>query len=473
MKNRDYLTVMQSILQLIDEGVHVVDSEGNSVVYNRSMAMLEKMERQEVLKKPFTETFKNVDLKESTLMQALKKRQSTMRKEQTYLNKDGREITTVNTTIPVIEDGRLIGAVEIAKNITDVQRMSRTILELRREMEQPQKSKQQKIKKYNFDNLFGQNEIFLQTVDLARRAAKTSASVLIYGETGTGKELIAQSIHFASSRQNKPFLAQNCAALPSNLLESILFGTAKGGFTGALDRPGMFEQANGGTLLLDELNSMPLELQGKLLRVLQEQYIRRVGGTKDLPIDVRILATVNESPQELLERGVIRKDLYYRLNIVEIDIPPLRQRPDDILLLAEKFMEKYNKKYEKQIWMMENSARQKLLDYDYPGNVRELENIIMSAISMAEDDEHVLLDRHLAINRRKTPPQQGLFALKERGLDEYLAHIEKDMIENALMASGGNISKAAESLKLKRQTLQHKIKKYKMRDEEEQKRKKN
>ena len=464
MKNRDYLIVMQQILQLIDEGVHVVDPDGNSVVYNRAMAMLEKMESQDVLKKPFAEVFKNVDLNESTLMQALEKRQTTMRKEQTYLNKDGREITTVNTTVPVMEDGRLIGAIEIAKNITDVQKMSRTILELRREMDQPQRSKQHKIKKYSFDNLYGQNEAFLETVALAKRAAKTNASVLIYGETGTGKELIAQSIHFASDRQNKPFLAQNCAALPANLLESILFGTAKGGFTGAVDRPGMFEQANGGTLLLDELNSMPLELQGKLLRVLQEQYIRRVGGTKDLPVDVRVLATVNEPPQELLEKGIIRKDLYYRLNIIEIDIPPLRQRPDDILLLAEQFMEKYNKKYGKQIWMMANSARQKLLDYDYPGNVRELENIIMSAISMAED-EHVLLDKHLAINRRKTLPQQGLYELKEGGLDAYLARIEKSMIENALVAHGGNISKAAESLGIKRQTLQHKIKKYKMKAE--------
>lgn len=463
MKNRDYLIVMQHILQLMDEGVHVVDPEGNSVVYNRSMAMLEKMESQDVLKKPFAEVFKNVDLKESTLMQALEKRQTTMRKEQTYLNKDGREITTVNTTAPVIEDGRLIGAIEIAKNITDVQKMSRTILELRREMDQPQKSKQHKIKKYSFDNLYGQNEAFLETVALAKRAASTNASVLIYGETGTGKELIAQSIHFASDRQNKPFLAQNCAALPSNLLESILFGTAKGGFTGAVDRPGMFEQANGGTLLLDELNSMPLELQGKLLRVLQEQYIRRVGGTKDLPVDVCILATVNEPPQELLERGILRKDLYYRLNIIEIDIPPLRQRPDDILLLAEQFVEKYNKKYGKQIWMLTDSAKQKLLNYDYPGNVRELENIIMSAISMA-DDEHALLDKHLVINRRKKLPQQGLYELKEGGLEEYLARIEKSMIENALVAHGGNISKAAESLGIKRQTLQNRIKKYKMKE---------
>ena len=228
----------------------------------------------------------------------------------------------------------------------------------------------------------------------------------------------------------------------------------------------MFEQANGGTLLLDEINSMPLELQGKLLRVLQEQYIRRVGGTKDIPVDVRILATTNEPPMELMERGVLRKDLYYRLNVVGINIPPLRKRPDDILLLAEQFMEKYNKKYGKQIWMMSPGARQKLLDYDYPGNVRELENIIMSAISMTED-EHVLSEKHLNISRRKSLPQQDLYDLKDEGLDEYLERIERGMSENALVAHGGNISKAAESLKIKRQTLQHKIKKYKMQAQEE------
>lgn len=462
MKNKEYIQVMQKILQAMDEGVHVVDPDGNSVIYNRSMAQLEKMESQDVLKKPFAEVFKNIDESESTLMKAILHRKATLKKEQTYLNKDGKEITTVNTTIPMVVDGKLIAAIEIAKNITDIQKMSHTILELRKEIDCPEEAKEHRIKKYNFDNLYGKNERFSETIALAKKVAKSSASVLIYGETGTGKELIAQSIHFDSPRKHKPFLAQNCAALPANLLEGLLFGTTKGGFTGAVDRVGLFEQADGGTLLLDEINSMHYELQGKLLRVLQEDYIRTVGGTKDIPIDVRIIATINEPADELIETGKLRKDLYYRLNIVPINIPPLRERCDDILLLTNKFMEKHNEKYGKQMWMLSEQAKEKLLDYDYPGNVRELENIIMGAISMAEDNEHVLMPEHLIINRRKSVARQGIYEIKEEGLDSYLERIEQEMIEHALVAEGGNISRAADRLKIKRQTLQHKIKKYKM-----------
>lgn len=169
----------------------------------------------------------------------------------------------------------------------------------------------------------------------AKKAAENDAAVFIYGETGTGKELFAQSIHTCGKRKDKPFLAQNCAAIPESLLEGILFGTAKGSFTGAVDREGMFEQANGGTLLLDEISAMPYDLQSKLLRVLQEDYIRRVGGMKDIPINVRIIATVNEPPEELIARGSLRKDLFYRLNVVNIKIPALRERLDDIPILAE------------------------------------------------------------------------------------------------------------------------------------------
>jgi len=461
MKNKEYIQVLQKILQAMDEGIHVVDPDGNSIIYNRAMAQLEKMESQDVLRKPFAEVFKNMDESESTLMKAILHRKATLKKEQTYLNKDGKEITTVNTTIPMVVEGKLIAAIEIAKNITDIQKMSHTILELRKEIDCPEEAKEHKIKKYNFDNLYGKNVKFSETVALAKKAAKSSASVLIFGETGTGKELIAQSIHFDSPRKHKPFLAQNCAALPANLLEGLLFGTAKGGFTGAVDRVGLFEQADGGTLLLDEINSMHYELQGKLLRVLQEDYIRTVGGTKDIPIDVRIIATINEPAEELIESGKFRKDLFYRLNIVPINIPPLRERRDDILLLTNRFMEKHNEKYGKQMWMLSEQAKEKLLDYDYPGNVRELENIIMGAISMAEDNEHVLMPEHLIINRRKSVAHQGIYEIQE-GLDLYLEGIEREMIEHALVTEGGNISKAANRLKIKRQTLQHKIKKYKM-----------
>ncbi len=458
MKSKDNTKVMQNILRLLDEGVHVLDKDGNSIIYNDAMSSLEKMEAKDVLKKPFAEVFKNLDAKDSTLLQALHNKKSTINKNQTYLNKDGKKISTINTTVPIIYNGEVVAAVEVAKNITEIQEMSNTILELRKEIEQPNEIKELKIKKYRFNNLVGKSSNFKAIIDIAKKASKSSASVFIYGETGTGKELIAQSIHFDGIRQNKPFLAQNCAALPETLLEGILFGTAKGGFTGAVDRAGLFEQANGGTLLLDEINSMPYELQGKLLRVLQEDYIRRIGGSRDIPIDVRIIATVNEKAENLIKQGKLRKDLYYRLNIIPIDVPPLRERKEDILILADKFIDKHNQRYNKNVWMLSDKAKEKLMNYNYPGNVRELENIIMAAISMI-DDENVLTDKHILINNSNNLTKID-YDFSEIGVDKYLENLEKEIIQNTLITYQNNITKSAEYLKIKRQTLQHKIKKY-------------
>ncbi|KAF5030221.1 Arginine utilization regulatory protein RocR [bioreactor metagenome] len=239
-----------------------------------------------------------------------------------------------------------------------------------------------------------------------------------------------------------------------------MFGTSKGGFTGAVDRAGLFEQANGGTLLLDEINSMPYELQAKLLRVLQENYIRRVGGTKDIPIDVRIISTSNEPPEKILSEGNIRKDLFYRLNVIQISIPPLRKRKEDILMLANMFLEKYNERMNREIIAISDEAKENLLNYEYPGNVRELENIIMSAMSMADDNVTVLDSSCFSIKHSMHRTEQNFEGIGDEGIDEYLARLEKNIIEDTLENNGNNITKAAEDLKIKRQTLQHKIKKY-------------
>lgn len=459
MKVREYERIMQKILQLVDEGVHVIDSEGNTIIYNDAMARLEKMERKGVLKRPFSEVFYHINENDSTLLQALNHRKVTLNKHQTYQNLNGKVINTVNSTIPVIDGDQVIAAIEVSKDITNIRKMSNKILDLHKETMEPEKAKAHRIKKYNFDNLIGQNKKFTETVEIAKKAAKSTASVFIYGETGTGKELIAQSIHFDGDRRDKPFLAQNCAALPESLLEGILFGTTKGGFTGAIDREGLFEQADGGTLLLDEISAMPYELQGKLLRVLQEDYVRRVGGTTDIPVDVRIIATINERAEDLMKSGKLRKDLYYRLNIISIDLPPLRERKDDILLLTDKLIQKHNKRYGKNILDLTEGAKEKLLHYDYPGNVRELENIIMAAISMAED-ENVLTEKHILISNEYSVFHQENIDFNMLGMDGYLEKIEKQLIELALAKYSNNISKAADYLQIKRQTLQHKLKKY-------------
>ena len=243
-------------------------------------------------------------------------------------------------------------------------------------------------------------------------------------------------------------------------MEGLLFGTSKGGFTGAVDRAGLFEQANGGTLLLDEINSMPYELQPKLLRVLQENYIRRVGGSTDIPIDVRIITTCNEPPEKILKEGKLRKDLFNRLNEIPLNVAPLRERIDDIILLAKMFVDKHNVRFNKHVTDFSDEVYEYLLSYDYPGNARELENMIMSAVSMCEDDEHILTGSHFSIQHSIEYKIDDYEKIEDYGIDKYLSNLEKKIIEKALSNSKNNITRASNVLKIKRQTLQHKIKKY-------------
>lgn len=463
MKAKDYRQVLQELGNIMDEAVHIVDATGKTILYNEKMAGLEMTNREDILGKPFREVFSSIPPQESTLYRALKENQATINKQQTYRNRYGKEITTVNSTIPVEEDGQVIAAIEVSRDITEIKSLSNTILDLQKETLPVQEPKKPQIKRYQFDDIIGENKTFKEVVNLGKKAARTDASVFIYGETGTGKELFAQSIHFAGARRDNPFLAQNCAALPESLLEGILFGTEKGGFTGAVDRPGLFEQASGGTLLLDEISAMPYELQSKLLRVLQEDYIRRVGGSRDIPVDVRIIATVNEPPQELIEKGLLRKDLYYRLNVVNITIPPLRERLDDLPFLCDAFLEKHNKKYGKEVWMLSEGALKMLRNYTYPGNVRELENIIMSAVSLA-DREHVLTEKqiHLPDVELEKKGSAAGYDPSAQSLDEYLRICEEQILRRCMAENEGNISAAARQLGIKRQTLQHKLKKYKI-----------
>lgn len=462
MDEKGYRLIIESLIKLIDNGVYIVDEDGKGLFYNEAMADMEQINVDDVIGIDFHKAFPGVPLNESTMFQALKKGMSTLNKQQTYKNLYGREITTINSTVPVKDENKIVAAVEVAKDITHIRSMSDTILELQEKEIAPAKAKP-KIRKYTFDDIIGNNPGFTAVLDRARKASQNDATVFIYGETGTGKELVSQSIHYASRRKNQPFLAQNCAALPQALLEGILFGTAKGGFTGAVDRAGLFEQANGGTLLLDEISAMPYELQSKLLRVLQEDYIRRVGGTKDIPIDTRIIATVNEDPYKLIEDGKLRKDLYYRLNVVNISIPPLRERLDDIPLLVESFLEKYNRKFGKELWMVSDETLEKLKEYDYPGNIRELENLILQAVSLA-GTEHVLTSRllHPPVKTKSISTDMARWG-NQYPLYEYLELLEKEIIRDTMIKESGNVTKAAARLGLKRQTLQHKLKKYEIR----------
>ncbi|HEY9594410.1 MAG TPA: sigma-54 dependent transcriptional regulator [Spirochaetia bacterium] len=283
---------------------------------------------------------------------------------------------------------------------------------------------------------------------LVRKVAPTPSTVLITGESGTGKEVVARLLHSLSANPNGPFVAINIGGIPETLLESELFGYEKGAFTGAAERKrGMFELASGGTLFLDEIGEMPPALQVKLLRVLQERRMQRLGGTQLLPINARIVAATNADIESLLEEGVFREDLYYRLNVIRIEVPPLRERREDIPRLAGFFVEKLNRERGRRVAGIDPDAIARLTAYGFPGNVRELENRIERAFILCQGDTITARDLGEPFNATEKTPRQG--SLKEQ---------ERTLIERTLAKHGGNRTRAAEELGISRRTLQHRIK---------------
>ncbi|MFL6558885.1 MAG: sigma-54 interaction domain-containing protein, partial [Bacillus sp. (in: firmicutes)] len=364
------------ILDEVDVGVHAVDETGKTIIYNKKMMQMESMDLQDVIDKNLLDVFMFKDDQSSTLVKALQERKETNNVKQTYFNNKGREITTINNTIPIFQNEKLQGAVEIANDITKLERLIKGNMN-------------KSSTRYTFDKIIGKSPALMEVIESAKRATRTSSYVLIVGDTGTGKELFAQSIHNGSGRLSAPFISQNCAALPDNLIESLLFGTKRGAFTGAIDTPGLFEQANGGTLLLDEINSLNLNLQAKLLRVLQEKTVRRIGDTKDTPVDVRVIANMNEDPIDAIANNRMRKDLYYRLGVVTIFVPPLKERKEDIPLLAEHFIEKYNNLFQMNVKGLTEEVKLSFFEYDWLGNIRELEHIIEAAMNIMIDEEWI------------------------------------------------------------------------------------
>ncbi len=470
----DTTEMLRAILGTIDEGIHVVDANGITIFYNHVAAKLDGLTPDEVLGKPLLEVFPSLDRHSSTLLRVIANGEPIYDQPQTYTNWRGQRVETVNTTLPVRVGSRLVGAVEVAKDIGKLRELSERLVRLQAQVSKPKRGRRQETDGtiYQFADIVTQDETMLQMIQRARRAAATSSPVLIYGETGTGKELFVQSIHHASRRSGRPFIAQNCAALPASLLESILFGTTKGSFTGAEDRPGLFELANGGSLFLDELNSMPLDLQAKLLRVLQDGVVRRIGSMQAVQVDVRVMAATSEPPQQAVERGTLRADLYYRINVVSFALPPLRQRRADIPLLARHFLNKYNRLFGTRVEGVDEAVRQVLLSYDWPGNVRELEHVIEAALNMVEGQqirlEHLpdyLLDRSqpATTEAREAPPGAASLAavarqiVGSRKLRDVLQETEAVMIQAALAQTAGNVLQAAKLLGIPRQTLQYKL----------------
>jgi two-component system, NtrC family, response regulator PilR len=316
--------------------------------------------------------------------------------------------------------------------------------------------------RYHFDNIIGQSPRMLVLYDLLEKVSPTKTNILVTGESGTGKELVAKAIHYNSPRKDRPFVTLNCGAIPESLIESELFGHMKGAFTDAIaTKKGLFEVADEGTLFLDEISELPLLMQVKLLRVLQDREFKRVGGTEDLRVDVRIIAATNKDLEEAVREKRFREDLFYRLNVIQIKLPPLRERTDDIPRLAMHFLKKFSTELNKPISTVSPEALRLLQDYAYPGNVRELQNIIERAVALETSQEltaqnlRSYLDDHLQIKK------VGLdLDIPREGLEKFVEEIERTLLVKALDRTHGIKKKAAELLGINFRSMRYRLEKY-------------
>ncbi|MBW2073848.1 MAG: nif-specific transcriptional activator NifA [Deltaproteobacteria bacterium] len=360
--------------------------------------------------------------------------------EASYALKDGERLLSIIATM-------------IAQHVINLETIH---LERERLREENRRLRQELSNKYRITNIIGNSNKMRDVFQMISQVSKSNATVLIRGESGTGKELAANAIHYNSLRANAPFVKVNCAALPANLIESELFGHEKGAFTGAIrQKRGKFELANKGTIFLDEIGSVDMEIQVKLLRVLQEKEFERVGGYETIKADVRIIAATNKNLERAVEEGSFRGDLYYRLNVFPIYMPPLRERKTDILLLADYFLERYAKENQKDIRRFSTPAIDMLMQYHWPGNVRELENCIERVVLLC--DEGVIHSYHLPPTVQ-TAEESG--TLPGRSLEEAVANLEREIIIDALKSTRGNMAKAAKMLHTTERKFAYKAKKY-------------
>lgn len=439
------------------DGITIIDKEGLILFTVKFNPDIDKKMEESIVGKNLFDVFYNINKSSSSLFECMEKDKLIERKGQYVKNLYVDDSYTDNISIPIKHGGLIVGAIELSKVIADYDNHVDEV---------PDDSAVMKLKpkclnmgynaRYNLDNIICKDKNMVKLVEYADHVAKSNSPIFITGETGTGKELFANGIHNASNRKDKPFIAQNCSAVPENLLESIFFGTSKGSYTGALDRKGLFEACDGGTLFLDELHCMPLHLQAKLLRAIEDKSARRIGENKEHNFDVRIIAATNIKNEEILNNGFIRQDLYYRLSVVKIDIPPLRERLEDIKVLSNYFIKKYNNIFEKNITSISPEVIRFMLTYDWPGNIRELENFIESAILNVSKEK-------IIIDEKEAKEVNNIFNddfLKTKSLKNILENTELNLLEEALLISKGNVTKAAEYLEIPRQTLQQKMLKY-------------
>lgn len=434
------------------DSVIITDDKGIIQYYVNMRTDIFDLKRDDIIGKSILEIHPYLTEDTSSIIRVLKDGKPIYDQIEYLTTEHGQKVTNIFSTLPIIHKGKIVGAIDLARCIEEHERQSITLAAKGSES----------TGLYNIDDIITNSESMKAVKAKIMKVANTDSPVLIYGETGTGKELVAQALHTYSYRSGKKFIAQNCAAIPHTMLESILFGSVKGSYTGAANRRGLFEVADGGTLFLDEINSMDLNMQSKLLRVIEDKNVTRIGGTEPIPIDVRIITALNEPPLKCLENNTLREDLFYRIGVVQIDIPPLRERVEDILYLTEYFISMYNQKMNKSVEGLSEEVRDIFLDYDWPGNVRELKNVIEGAfniigsryIQLKDLPPYLVEGAHKNMAKVNTDDE-------DLSLYERVSRYEKQLIMKTLNSTS-TLAEAAKKLKISKQALNYKLKKYRL-----------
>lgn len=451
----NYKFLFDEILDMTEDGFVVTDIDGTILEMNKSYCDFLGTTKEEAIGKHIGKFIKNTKMPE---IAATGKKEVDVIHE--FANKEkiqGDDFLLV-TRAPVKRNGKVIAAVAQVKFRFHTIKLAEKL----RVQDQELKYYRDELRrlgedKFSDDKIIGNSKEFEKTKRLAEKASNNNLPVLITGETGTGKEVFANYIHYASDRKDKPLISINCAAIPEELLESELFGYEEGAFTGAKKggKKGKFQLANGGTIFLDEIGDMPMHMQAKLLRVLQENEVERIGGYKPTPIDVRVISATNQDLKKLVEKKKFREDLYYRLNVINVHIPPLRQRPEDIELFVNKFLDELNRKY-KTNTSISPKAMELLKNHTWPGNVRELKNVVESAYALGDNEMVGIKQLSSDIITSGKKLSSGF---KGNDLDLIINEFEKEIILDYLVKNDYNVSKTANELGIHRTTLYNKFKK--------------
>jgi len=453
-------SLLEAILYATEDAITVVNEEGKGILINPAYTKITGLTEEDVINKPASvavtegESMHLKVLKTRQLVRGVRLKMGPMKKE------------VVVNVAPVIMDGILRGSVGVIHDISEIMRLSEELANAKKLIRHLQA-------KYTFDDIIGKSEPIKAAIAQAKHASDTPATVLLRGESGTGKELFAHAIHNVSDRSKGPFVRVNCVAIAESLLESELFGYEEGAFTGAVrgGKKGYFEEASGGTIFLDEIGDINLALQAKLLRVLQEKEIIRVGGTNPIPVNVRVIAATNANLEQRIKEGTFREDLYYRLNVVPIFVPPLRVRREDIPQLTAHLCKKLGQEYKRKISKISPDVFKIFMNYDWPGNIRELENVVGRTMIKMDKNEEIILQQHvpefLVKKTTMQPPHTGNRFTKpvtevplRENLSDILDLTEKNILLETLQKTDGNKTKAANLLGISVRNLYYKLEKH-------------